>query len=79
MTFSFICNNFLLNIKQQHGGHSSILLRSSVLMPMICEPIELGACNIGNGQITNIITIVHETYLYFGMVYHCASKAVRYA
>jgi hypothetical protein len=75
----FIYSNFLLNVKQQHGGHSSIVLRSSVLMPMICEPLDLGASNIGNGQITNIITIVYETYLYFAKVYHCYSKAVRYA
>jgi len=49
------------------------------LMPIICEPLALGACNFGNGQITNIITSVHETYLHFAMVCRCASKAVRYA
>jgi hypothetical protein len=77
MTCSFIYSNFLLNMKQQCGGHSSIVLRSSVLMPMVCKSLKMGACNIGNGQITNIIKIVYETY--FTMVYHCASKAVRYA
>ena len=75
----FIYSNFLLNVEQQHGGHSSIVLGSSVLMPMICEPLYQGACNIANGQITNIITIVYETYLYFAKVYHCVSKAVRSA
>ena len=79
MACSFIYSNFLLNIKQQHGCHSSIVLISSVLMPIICEPLELGACNVGKGQITNIITIVYETYLYFAVVYHCLSKEVRYA
>jgi hypothetical protein len=63
MTCSFICSNFLLNIKQQHGDHWSIVLRSSVLMPLICKPLELGACNTGNGQIGNIITIKYKTFL----------------
>ena len=58
MACGFIYSNCLLNIKQESGGHSRIVPRSSVLMPMICEPLQLGAYNIGKGQVTNIITIL---------------------